>query len=63
MGAAAPSGSRLNSYSIEQSMNKTTHLKSSVAIQLQRDGARAFVKSWLELLGRIAGKSADPAPA
>ena len=44
-------------------MNKTTHLKSSVAIQLQRDGARAFVKSWLELLGRIAGKSADPAPA
>ena len=30
----------------------------ALAIQLQRDGARAFVKSWQELLGRIAEKSA-----
>ena len=30
----------------------------SLAIQLQRGGARAFVKSWQELLGRIADKSA-----
>jgi transaldolase len=29
----------------------------ALAIQLQRDGARAFVKSWQELLGRIAEKS------
>jgi transaldolase len=30
----------------------------ALALQLQRDGARAFVKSWQELLGRIAEKSA-----
>ena len=30
----------------------------ALALQLQRDGARAFVKSWKELLGRIADKSA-----
>ena len=34
----------------------------ALAIQLQRDGARAFVKSWQELLGRIAEKSAELAP-
>jgi transaldolase len=35
----------------------------ALAIQLQRDGARAFVKSWQELLERIADKSAERAPA
>ncbi len=30
----------------------------ALAIQLQRDGAQAFVKSWKALLGRIADKSA-----
>lgn len=35
----------------------------ALAIQLQRDGARAFVKSWQELLGRITDKSAELAPA
>ncbi len=30
----------------------------ALAIQLQRDGAQAFVKSWRALLGRIADKSA-----
>ena len=34
----------------------------ALAIQLQRDGARTFVKSWRELLGRIADKSAELAP-
>jgi transaldolase len=34
----------------------------ALAIQLQRDGARAFVKSWQELLGRIAKKSVELAP-
>ncbi|MGH8565450.1 MAG: transaldolase family protein [Gammaproteobacteria bacterium] len=29
----------------------------ALALQLQRDGAQAFVKSWKELLERIAGKS------
>jgi transaldolase len=29
----------------------------ALAIQLQRDGAGAFVKSWQELLGRVAEKS------
>lgn len=29
----------------------------ALAVQLQRDGARAFVKSWQQLLGRIAEKS------
>lgn len=32
------------------------------AIQLQRDGARPFLKSWQDLLARIAEKSADLAP-
>ena len=35
----------------------------ALAVQLQREGARAFVKSWQELLGRIAKKSAELAPA
>ena len=35
----------------------------ALAIQLQREGARAFVKSWQELLGRITKKSAELAPA
>jgi len=35
----------------------------ALAIQLQRDGARAFVKSWQELLGRITDKSAELALA
>ncbi|HEX7183795.1 MAG TPA: hypothetical protein VF756_18325 [Thermoanaerobaculia bacterium] len=30
----------------------------ALAIQLQRDGTQAFVKSWQALLGRIAEKSA-----
>ena len=30
----------------------------ALALQLQRDGAKAFVKSWKELLARIADKSA-----
>jgi transaldolase len=34
----------------------------ALAIQLQRDGANAFVKSWQDLLGRIADKSAELAP-
>ena len=29
---------------------------SALALQLQRDGAAAFVKSWKELLARIADK-------
>ena len=29
----------------------------ALALQLQRDGAQAFVKSWTELLKRIADKS------
>ena len=29
----------------------------ALAIQLQRDGAQAFVKSWKELMTRIADKS------
>jgi transaldolase len=35
----------------------------ALALQLQRDGAHAFVKSWQELLERIADKSAEVAPA
>ena len=35
----------------------------ALALQLQRDGAQAFVKSWKELLERIAGKSAALAGA
>jgi transaldolase len=35
----------------------------ALALQLQRDGAKAFVKSWKELLERIAGKSAALAGA
>lgn len=35
----------------------------ALAIQLQRDGARAFVKAGRDLLGRIAEKSAELAPA
>ena len=35
----------------------------ALADQLQHDGAQAFVKSWKELLMRIAGKSAAPAGA
>jgi transaldolase len=31
----------------------------TLALQLQRDGAQAFVKSWKELLGRIADKSSS----
>jgi transaldolase len=34
----------------------------ALAIQLQRDGANAFVKSWQDLLARIADKSAELAP-
>lgn len=34
----------------------------ALAIQLQRDGARAFVKSWTTLLGRVADKSAALKP-
>ncbi len=30
----------------------------ALAMQLQRDGAEAFVKSWRELLQRISDKSA-----
>ena len=30
----------------------------ALALQLQRDGVQAFVKSWKALLGRIADKSA-----
>jgi transaldolase len=29
----------------------------ALAAKLQRDGARAFVESWQELLGRIANKA------
>jgi transaldolase len=35
----------------------------ALAIRLQRDGAEAFVKSWQELMQRIASKSAVPTPA
>ena len=35
----------------------------ALALKLQRDGAEAFVKSWKELLKRIADKSAALAPA
>ncbi|MGQ0593456.1 MAG: transaldolase [Gammaproteobacteria bacterium] len=35
----------------------------ALALQLQREGAEAFVKSWKELLERIAGKSAALAGA
>jgi transaldolase len=35
----------------------------ALAIQLQRDGAQAFVKSWKALLGRIAEKSVALMPA
>ena len=35
----------------------------ALAEQLQRDGAQAFVKSWKELLTRIADKSAALAGA
>ena len=34
----------------------------ALAIQMQRDGANAFVKSWQDLLARIADKSAELAP-
>jgi transaldolase len=34
----------------------------ALAIQLQRDGAHAFVKSWAALLGRVADKSAALTP-
>jgi transaldolase len=35
----------------------------ALALKLQRDGAQSFVKSWQELMGRIAEKSAALAPA
>lgn len=35
----------------------------ALALQLQREGTRAFVKSWTALLGRIAEKSAALVPA
>ena len=35
----------------------------ALALQLQRDGAQAFVKSWKELLERIADKRAALAAA
>jgi transaldolase len=35
----------------------------ALAAQLQRDGAKSFVKSWQQLLKRIADKSAKLAGA
>ncbi len=35
----------------------------ALAAQLQDEGARSFVKSWNELMGVIASKSADLAKA